>query len=187
MANVNRYDDIKIFILYIMKNIGYSIDFGTLLEIVISGGDVKYFDFIECFDELIAANNVKRLTGEAGDDYKPDDMFEITEQGKNVAEALYTDLSTYLRDKSLKKVMQYLSFKKSNTSVETKIRPLFDQRSEVEFIFKRGDDVLLDVKLLSDNIRQTEMIRRNIDENPENIYRGVISMLSGDADYLMNK
>ena len=46
-------NDIKIFILYLMKNLHRPLDFTTVSEISVQDGFVNYFDFASCFAELM--------------------------------------------------------------------------------------------------------------------------------------
>ncbi len=185
MAALQDKNDIKIFILYILRNVGYPIEYATVIDLVLSDGAVRYIDFAECFAELIEAGNISRLSGSDDVDIKTDELFVITERGRNVADALSSDLSTYMRDTSLHRAIQYLSFKRDGTEVKCDVRPLYDGRSEITFSFVKRDEVLLSVKMLSDNEKQTEMTRRTLDRDPERVYRGIIALMSGDADFLL--
>ena len=81
-AALKDKNDIKIFILYLMRNVGYPLEFENLNDIVIQDGVVGYFDFVECFGELLDTGNVREIKGENGD------LYEITEQGKHVSDSL---------------------------------------------------------------------------------------------------
>ena len=45
--------EIKIFILYLLKNIKEPLEFSTINDIVVQDGFVNYFDFAICFAELL--------------------------------------------------------------------------------------------------------------------------------------
>ena len=47
-AALKDKNDIKIFILYLMRNVGYPLEFENLNDIVVQDGVVGYFDFVEC-------------------------------------------------------------------------------------------------------------------------------------------
>ncbi|MCI8332481.1 MAG: DUF4364 family protein [Clostridiales bacterium] len=184
MADLNNKNDIKIFILYILRHVGYALHYATIIDLVLGDGAVKYFDFVECFGELVEAGNIQRCDDKAEGEYKVDEDFVITKQGASVADTLATDLATYIRDKSLKRALQYLSFKRDGTKVKLDIKPLYDGRSRISFGFERNEESFFLLDLISDNEKQTERIRQNLDMNPENVYKSILSILSGDADYL---
>ena len=53
--------EIKIFILYLLKNIKEPLEFSTINDIVVQDGFVNYFDFAICFAELLESNQITEL------------------------------------------------------------------------------------------------------------------------------
>ena len=186
MADLKEKNDIKIFILYILRHVGYPLHYATIIDLVMGDGAVKYFDFIECFVELVEAGNITRCDSSAQGEYGINEDFIISPQGAAVADTLSTDLATYIREKSLKRALQYLNFEKSGTKVKIDIRPMYDGRSQIFFSFERLGETFFSLQLIADNEKQTEKMRQNLDANPENLYKGIISLLAGDADYLFH-
>ena len=86
MADLNNKNDIKIFILYILRHVGYPLHYAAIIDLVLGGGAVKYFDFVECFGELVEAGNIQRCDDTAEGEYKIDEDFVITKQGVSVAD-----------------------------------------------------------------------------------------------------
>ena len=60
-APLKEKNDIKIFILYLLKNLNYPLDFNTISDIVVQDEFVNYFDFAECFAELLDIGNIEQL------------------------------------------------------------------------------------------------------------------------------
>lgn len=185
MATLQDKNDVKIFILYILRNVGYPIEYASIIDLVLGDGTVRYIDFAECFSELVETENVARLSGSAEPDIKTDELFAITEQGVRVSDALSSELSTYIRDISLHRTVQYLSFKRDGTQAKCDVKPLYDGRSRVKYTFEKKGEVLLSVDMLSDNEKQTEMARRTLDRDPERVYRSIVALMTGDADFLL--
>lgn len=186
MADLNEKNDVKIFILHILRHVGYPLDYATVIDLVLGGGMVRYFDFIECFGELVEAGNIERCDSGAGGEFRPDERFVITAQGVRVADALVSDLSTFIREKGLKRALQYLSFRADGTTPSLTVRSLHDQRSTVDFSLSRDGQAFFSLFVVTDNEKQTEQIRRNLDESPEEVYKGILSLLAGDAEYLLH-
>ena len=184
MASIQEKNDVKIFILYVMRHIGYPLEYATLIDLILGGGAVRYFDFVECFYELVDAGNVLRCDPEREGEFRTDEKFVITERGRTVADALGSDLVTYIRDKSLKRALQYLSFKENGTKMKLDIRSLHDQRSTVDFSLTRDGETFFSIHVISDNEKQTEQIRQTLDNAPEGIYKSILAVIAGDADYL---
>ena len=57
-ARLKNKNDIKIFILYLLQNINYPLDFPTINDIVVQDEYVNYFDFAECFAEILDMGHV---------------------------------------------------------------------------------------------------------------------------------
>ena len=54
-------NEIKIFVLYLMKNVGVKLDFNNISDIVIQDNIVSYFDFVVCL--VSAAQSSEYLHG----------------------------------------------------------------------------------------------------------------------------
>ncbi len=184
MAAIQEKSDVKIFILYILRHIGYPLDYATIIDLVLGGGVVRYFDFVECFSELVDAGNILRCDPEIEGEYRTTEKFVITRQGKGVADTLSSEITTYIRDKSLKRALQYLSFHEDGTKMKLDIRSLHDQRSVVNFSLTRDGDTFFSLQVISDNEKQTEQIRQTLDGSPESIYKSILALIAGDAEYL---
>ena len=111
-AALKDKNDIKIFILYLMRNVGYPLEFENLNDIVVQDGVVGYFDFVECFGELLDTGNIAEIKKDDSD------MYIITEQGKQVSDNLEGNLLGIIRDKSLKSALRLLSFKKRGSEIK---------------------------------------------------------------------
>ena len=78
-APLKDKNDIKIFILYLLGSVGYPLDFNTISDIVVQDDFVGYFDFAECFAELVDCGNIEIIHAE------PNDLYRITPNGRLVA------------------------------------------------------------------------------------------------------
>ncbi len=179
LAPLKDKNDIKIFILYLMRHINYPLDFESINEIVVQDGVVGYFDFAECFAELLDTGNIEEIS-DNGEDY-----YKITEQGIHVADNLESKLLGMLKDKSLKSALRLLSFKKRGAEIRCTHEELDDGSFLVNCVVMEKKVELLNVKLRVDNRTQLEKIKYNFNDKPEVVYRGVIALLSGDVNYLI--
>ena len=172
-------NDIKIFILFLLSHIGYPLDFVSINDIVVQDGYVGYFDFAECFAQLLETGNVAELK-ENGQE-----MYLITEQGIRVAESLDSRLINMIKDKSLKRALRLLSFKERGAKLFFDYRPLPNGRFEVECAINEKDECPMSVKLTLESINQLEKIRRNFYDKPETVYRGILAVMTGEVNYLI--
>ena len=75
-------NDIKIFILYLLKNIERPVDMITLNDIVVQDGFVNQFDFMDCFYELCDTSAVRKSEKDGVE------LYEITGEGSVAAETI---------------------------------------------------------------------------------------------------
>ena len=179
-AALKDKNDIKIFILFLMKNIGYPLDCDTLNDVVVQDGIVSYFDFVECFAELLDTGNVSETMN--GDET----YYEITEQGIHVADSLEGNLLGILRDKSLKSALRLLSFKKRGSEIKCRSSELDDGRFKLTCSIIEQHDEVLNIELTVDNKVELEKMKYNFNDKPEVCYRGILAVLSGDVNYLLS-
>ncbi len=196
-APLKEKNDIKIFILYLLKNMKYPLDFNTISDIVVQDEFVSYFDFAECFAELLDLGTIEQIRvgdeiiteasiGQNGRPEKKNELYRITEDGQRVVEQLHSSLLGMIKEKSLKSAMRLLSFKSRGSDV----RCNFSERAEggfdlhCEVIENHG--TILEINLVVETKQQLDAMMYNFNERPEIIYRGVVSLLTGDINYLID-
>lgn len=172
-------DDIKIFILYILNSIGYPLSYNDLHDMSVQDGYITSFDFIEAYGELLTNGNIQKENGE-------EQRLEITEKGKHIAETLNGRLLSSVKERAMKSALRYISFKKKGTKISTNVRALPRGKYELKCsIIDEGDEVM-ELKFVLDNMKQIDRMVYNFDSRPEHIYRGILALLSGEVDYLLN-
>ncbi|MDD6798838.1 MAG: DUF4364 family protein [Firmicutes bacterium] len=173
-------NDIKLFILYLMRHVGYPLNFQEVSDIVIQDGIVGYFNFQECFAELLDAGTVEELKID-GEPY-----YSITPRGIHVADNLDSPSLNLIKERSLKSALRIISFKRRGDEIRCTYEELPGDRYIVNCIVIENREELLNVKLLLESKLQLEKIRINFNDKPEIIYRGILSLLSGEVNYLIN-
>ena len=176
-------DDVKIFILYLLNGVGYPLEYNVLHDMAVQDGFVTTFDFIEAFDELLKAGNVSKAdeNSEGGDE-----VICITEKGRHIAETLNVKLLSSVREKALKSALRLLSFKKRGTKISTEVVQLPHGKYEFKCEIKDDSGELMDLKIRLDNPKQLDRTMYNFDARPEFIYKGILALLAGEADYLLD-
>jgi hypothetical protein len=174
-------DDVKIFILYLLNSIGYPLEQDILHDISVQDGFVTSFDFIEAFDELVETENVK-----TADPSNEEEVVEITEKGKHVAETLNGRLLSSVKEKALKSALRLLSFQKRGTKITSEVTQLPHGKYEFRCSIKDKGGELMDLRVMIDNLKQLDKTMYNFDERPEFIYKGILALLAGEANYLLD-
>lgn len=176
-------DDVKIFILYILNNIGYSLEYGVLHDMSVQDGFITSFDFIEAFDDLLKNENILKEEAEDGDG---DAVISITEKGKHIADTLNGRLLASVKERAMKSALRLLSFKKRGTKITYDVSQITRGKYELKCSIKEEDGELMELKLIYDNQKQLDRAVYNFDSHPEFIYKGILALLSGEVDYLMD-
>ncbi len=177
-------NDIKIFILYLLRHIGYPLDFVSINDIVVQDGYVGYFDFAECFAELLETGNIVELPADEAEGQ--DELYEITPQGIHVADNLDSRLLSSIREKSLKSAIRLLSFRERGAKVRFEFQPMAGGRFTVNCIIQEKDEELMNVEMILESSNQLERIRHNFYDKPEVVYRGIMAVLTGEVNYLID-
>lgn len=173
---------VKVFILHLLWNIDSPLTFETINDITIQDGYVGYFDFAQCFSELVDDGHVAETRGEDGER-----LYSITEKGINVAENLSDDIFADIRDRSLRRAMRLISFRNRRAELRYDCVDVPDSEGggysvTCEIIEHGRPTCSVTVKV--DTKRRADTIRRNFYENPETIFRGTLALLLGDVNYI---
>ena len=70
-------ETVKIFVLYLMENVGYPLDYLTVSDMILQTDYVIYLDFAEAFADLQDSGMVK----EVGKNSHGEPMYAVTEKG----------------------------------------------------------------------------------------------------------
>ncbi len=206
MAQLKEENEIKIFILYLLDKIGYPLDYPSIGAIMMQDGIVNFFDFAQCFFALVDAGHIREIVREPsgepdtkegvqpafekgeGDDLEDHEadatiLYEVTDTGRQVAEALSGNLMMSVREKSYRSALRHLSFAKKGAYVDHDYRPDGDGYL-VNCSIKDKKGVIMDLTVRADSDYQLQRMLSNYSERPEVVFRGVIALLCGDVNYL---
>ncbi len=172
-------NEIKIFILYLMYNIGHSLEYNDINDIVMQDGFVGGIDFADCFADLLENGNVEEVHSDGRLSYK------VSDQGVQIVENLQDDIMGYVRTKGLKSALRMLDFKKRGARIETSFELRSDGRFDLTCSISDKEQMSLELKLVAENAAQLELMRHQFRENPEQVYKGVLALLTGEMDYLL--
>lgn len=173
-------NEIKIFILYLMFNIGRPLEYEDINDIVMQDGFVGGIDFADCFADLLEKGNVKEIHSDSKLYYT------VSEQGIHIVESLQDDIMSYVKTKGLKSALRMLDFKKRGAKIETSFESRADGRYDLTCTIHDREQLSLELKLVAENASQLELMRYQFRENPEQIYKGILALLTGEMDYLIH-
>ena len=171
----------KIFILYILGNIGEAVDFATINDMVLQDGLVTYFDFAAAFSDLVAMGQVKTV-GIAPDS---EQLYTVTDEGRTVLDSYQHEMPPAVRDRAVRHAMRVLAFKRDGVRQQSTIEPIQGGYILTCIISDRHKELFRTSVFLSDR-DYAEQLRDNFDDRSDIIYRGVLSLLSGDVNFIFD-
>ncbi len=179
-SQIGSMKNVKIFVLYLMKNVGYALDFVTVNDIVMQTDYIMYLDFAEAFHQMLDDGLIRTVGGEG------EPLYEITERGVLVAESLSSDILSTVLDKSLAAAFRYLDFKRRGVSASCTYQKNEAGDYDVTCTLTERDRVIFQTVISVDAEDRARRMADNFRERPEAIYRGVHAMLAGNVNYLFD-
>ena len=173
--------NVKIFVLYLMENVGRPLDFVTLNDIVMQTDYIMYLDFAEAFHKMLDDG----LLAPAGEE-DGSEVFDITEKGRIVAESLHSDILASILEKSLAAALRYLDFKKRGIEAKCETARREDGRYDFTCALYEKGSMIYSTSLVVDSAERAARLKENFYDRPEVIYRGVHALLAGNMNYLFD-
>lgn len=171
--------EIKVFILYLLKNIKEPLEYSTVNDIVIQDGYVNYFDFSICFAELLESGQINEIKGDKN-------RYVISEAGSVAVENVETKLFNSVREKALRSALRLLAFYKDGS----KITSLVEQSGNGYTLQCKIEDrnkTSLDLKVFLTEKYYADTLKCNFDNRAESIYKGILALLSGDVNFIFDE
>ena len=173
--------NVKIFVLYLLENINYPLEFTTINDVVMQTDYVMYLDFAEAFYEMVDLDLIEKIDAGDGKDY-----YLVTDKGRLVARELKSDVLASVLDKALAKALRFLDFKKRDVVARCTVEKTDDGRYCVSCTFTEKGVLIFSQTLVVDTENRAERMRNNFYDRPEVIYRGVTALLAGNVNYLFD-
>jgi hypothetical protein len=177
---LNNKIDIKIFILFLLDNVDYPLDDETISNIIVENGYVGSFDFTECFSELLELEHI------VADEVEGKTYYTISESGRLVSSELQDSLLESIREASSQSASHILSLHKRGAHVETDMHERLDKKIYIECRVVEKNGILFSFGVTVSSKMQAEKIRDGFSEKPEKMFRGLMAVLTGNVDYLLD-
>ncbi len=178
---IGSMKNVKIFVLYLMENVGRPLDFVTLNDIVMQTDYIMYLDFAEAFNKMLDDGLIEVAGENAGDP-----LYDITLKGRTVAETLHSDILSSILDKSLSAALRYLDFKTRGIEMHSTTERMEDGRYQFSCSLSERGETIYSTSLVVDSADRAARLRENFYARPEIIYRGVHALLAGNMNFLFD-
>ena len=171
--------DVKLFILFLLDNVNYPIDYTTVNNIVTDNGYVAPFDFAECFSELTEHGHV------IYDTVGKERYYVISDTGRRVVAELSDSILDSIKKAGMKSAAKYLSFENSGARVEGKVAEREDGKFDLSCSVYDKKGNIFSFSICVAARAQAEAMKEKFVNEPEKIYRSAMSALTGEFDYLI--
>ena len=86
----------------------------------------------------------------------------------------------------MKSALKLLSFKKRGAQVSCHTSELDDGKYAIECVITEMGKEILHINLVDDSAQRVERMKANFEDRPDTIYKGIMALLAGEVDYLLN-
>ncbi len=169
----------KIYILFILDELNYPVEYDTVCAIMEECGYVTGFDFTECFSELCDSEHIycEMLDGVK--------YCLITELGKMVSRELQDRIVESIREESSLIAHRYFSLKQRGIELSTRMETREDGKQVAICTMSEKGGILLEYKVCVTSEGQAENIREYFKSKPNEILRGLMAVVTGEMDYIL--
>lgn len=178
---ITEMSHVKVFVLYLMHEIGYPLTYTSISDIAEQDGYVMHIDFVNAFAECLEQGLL-----EVVEKVNNEELFFTTQKGMIVAEQLASRIGSNILKTSIKSALRYLDFQKRHVVLECDDKMIGDGSVELTVQMKDNTKILLSVTVNVPNSAASEAIKKRFREMPEATYRGVYALLNGNVDYLFD-
>jgi hypothetical protein len=169
-------NDIKILVCYLLKNVDNPLSFENVSEILLRDGLVNYFELVTAVDDLLVSGHIDLVMQGTQKFYKS------TKLGDGTADLFERRLPYSVREKAVKAAIRLLSKIKRESENSVEITENISGGLNVCCKILDMDDELLSINLFVPDKQQAEMVKKYFLADPVIVYKGVLSLLTGDVD-----
>ncbi len=175
---LNTVTDLKVFLLFLLDNIRYPIDRTTVMTIIAENTDDISLDYDQCLGELADSGHLYY------DEIDGEKYYMISDEGRLVASELYDSLDKGFRERSLRSAIKHISLSKSGASIKAYIEETETKRYRVTLEAHDAQGEIMKTSLTVTSRAEAEAIKKNFENKPDGVYRGVLFSATGRIEYL---
>ncbi|MBP3572629.1 MAG: DUF4364 family protein [Clostridia bacterium] len=174
--------NITVFVLYLMQNVGYPLDFVTLNDIIMQTDYVAYLDFAETFSRLVDTE----LIEQKGVNSKGEATYVVTGKGRTVVESMQGDILPSILEESLTCALRHLNFTARGVKATCRSTPNPLGGYDFTCALIEGEATLLSITLWADTKARADLMETQFRTHPENTYRATLALMTGNVNYLFD-
>ena len=178
MEEIEYRNQAKVFILYIMNSIQEPQEFTTINDMVLQDEFVNYFDFAAAFNDMLEKKQIEEIPAENGGE----PLYRVTDEGRSILESYESDLSAEVRDKALRHAMRILLFKRDGVRQKSELKEV-PGGYLLHCVIEEQSRILFETSVFVSDEQYARRLRDNFDDHADVIFKGTMSLLSGDVNY----
>ena len=170
LGGIRSKSEIRTLICYMFTTVDKPMTKEIVINSLLQKGLTNYFEATTAFDDLVNAENLKKISEDS-------ELYTYTENTILISKQLEDTLSNSSKDKACECALSLLEqtrIEKENTVDIEKC----DNGYEVTFTISGGEMDLMKLTLYVPQIEQARRIRKNFYNNPELFYEITIAMLT---------
>ena len=175
---LNSMTQIKIFLLYLLDNIRYPIEYSLLSRIISESTDDVTLDYEECLRELADMGHLwfDEMDGEK--------YYMISDSGRLVAAELYDSVDADIRERGVSAASRLISLRNSGASISATVTETDNKRFKVTLDARDPSGEYMSLSLTVATESEAKLIRDNFKNNPDGVYRGILFSATGRFEFM---
>lgn len=166
-------NDIRILLCYILSSVKEPLSGEDLSRIVQDKGLANYFEIGDALSALLQQGNLAE---------NQDGAYTVTDSGREIAAALDATLPLSVRDKAMDAALRLMAETRARRENQVEITET-ERGFQVVCHISGGELELMSVSLYVPDRAQAEMVKEHFYQDPEGVYRLLLSSLTGDTTY----
>ena len=176
LGGVRSKNEIRILICYLLNCVKENMDKELVVQAITIDELANYFEVSAAFDDLIKNGNIKESEIVDGTQ-----TYELTDNGKMIANQLESILSYTVKEKAYVKAIQLLGEKKKQRENSVDIKKT-ENGFDVICKISGGDMDLLSFTLYAPNFEQAMVMKKNFFDNPSTVYKVMLALMTKDKE-----
>lgn len=166
-------NDIRILLCYILASVDAPLSGESISQIIQGKALANYFEVGDALAALLRQGNIAQ---------DEDGLYTVTASGREIAGSLDATLPLSVRDKALEAAMRLMADAKAHRENRVEIAET-EKGYQITCHISGGEMELMSVSLYAPDWNGAKLIERNFYQNPEAVYRLLLSSLTGDPTY----
>ncbi len=172
-GGLRNKNEIRILLCYLLSSVRAPLSKSDIISIMQENALANYFEVTDALSELIENGNVLMEEGT--------ELCSASDSARLVAQQLDTALPPSVRDRAVGAAVNLLARAKRERENKVEISKT-DLGYNVTCHISGGDMELMSFQIYVPDLKQARMVKRNFHREPENVYRVMLALVTGNHD-----